>query len=52
MHYLTQNYIFWGITLYSPFKINRLFFRKVLLAVCLVLVSCLAYSSTLKMQAT
>jgi hypothetical protein len=54
--------VFCDITPYSPLKVNRSFWEKcrlhlqqvasrTLLATCFTLVSCLAYSSTLKMEA-
>jgi hypothetical protein len=56
---LMKSSIFWDITPYSPLKVNlhfggtyRLHISVALLATCLTLVSCLAYSSTLKMEAT
>jgi hypothetical protein len=68
MDYLTrllmESSIFWDIMQCSPLKVNRRFgkvFRlqlqvrrisSALLSTCFLLVSCLAYSSTLKMEAT
>jgi hypothetical protein len=59
-----KSYIFWNITLCSPLKVSRRFWRTssvsknkprkktVLLATCFVLVSCFTYSWTLKMEET
>jgi hypothetical protein len=43
--------VFWDIKLRSPLKINRQFAGKTSGATCFMLVSCLAYSSTLKLEA-
>jgi hypothetical protein len=45
--------IYWDITRCSPVKVNRRFGEvyRLYLAVLLMLVSCLAYSLTLKMEA-
>jgi hypothetical protein len=45
---ITKSYIFRDITLCSPFKVNQHFGGTYcLLATCFLLISCLAYSSTL-----
>jgi hypothetical protein len=64
---VTNSSIFWDITLYNPLKVNRpleehvasIFRvgkkakqRPTLVAACFILVSCLTYSSALKMEAT
>jgi hypothetical protein len=41
--------VFWDITQCNPLKINRCFEGTALLDNCFMLVSCLAYSSALKM---
>jgi hypothetical protein len=47
-------YIFWNITPCSPLKVNRPFggTSRDLLVICLMLVFCLAYFSTLRMEMT
>jgi hypothetical protein len=47
-----KNFIFWDITPCSPLRVNRLFGGTChLIDTCFALVSCLAYSSTLNMEA-
>jgi hypothetical protein len=45
-----KSYFFCYVTLCNPLKVNRR--SRALLATCFMLVSCLSYSSTLKMEAT
>jgi hypothetical protein len=50
--HFVKSFIFWDITPCSPLKVD--YVREehfALLAACFMLVSCLAYSSTLKMEA-
>jgi hypothetical protein len=52
--YSTKNPIFWATIPYRPMKVNRLFgetYRLHLLAACFLLVSRVAYFSTLKLEA-
>jgi hypothetical protein len=52
---IIRDSIFWAISPYSPLKVNRHFGEtclQSLLATCFTLASGLAYSSTLKMEAT